>query len=108
MVYWKARGGTPFGLHPKISVPPVTPGMRLWLTLDQELVGGTDESGCYYRPEALAIVLGWYREQVELWLRSFVCFIGDRSEAMELARRILRCISQGRAEAQAEAFDEEV
>ena len=73
--------------------------MRLWLRLDQELIGGTDASGCYFRPEALAVVLPWHREAILEWMETFggYPYQPDDSVAYEVARRLLRAIGSGRA-----------
>lgn len=107
-LYWKALGGTPFGgIDPKLAAIPVTPAMRLWLRLDQELVGGTDDGGCYFRPEALAVVLPWHREAILEWLKAFGGYPYEPpvQEAYAVARRFLRAIGGGRALARSEQLE---
>lgn len=103
MRYWRGRGGTPMGIPAELAPIPVGPGMRLWLRLDEELIGGLDESGCYARPEALAEVVDEYEEAVEVWLDTFAGIpppLGPTGRA--IARRMLRELGAGRAEARAE------
>lgn len=82
--------------------------MRLWLRLDEELLGATDDAGCYHRPEALDVVLGWYAESVRLWLEGVAgapATLHD-GEVNRIARRMLRAIGSGRADARSEMDDE--
>jgi hypothetical protein len=79
--------------------------MRLWLRLDEELIGGLDESGCYARPESVAAVVEEYAEAVEVWMAGFAGLpppLGTTGRAV--ARRMLRDLGAGRAEARAEEF----
>ena len=104
MVFWRERGGTPFALHPKLAPIAVTPGMMLWLRIDEELIGGTDDAGCYHRPEALDIVLRWYEEPIFVWLESVAGYrpAPSRDHAFRVARRLLRCLGSGRADSRSE------
>jgi hypothetical protein len=106
-VYWKERGGTPAGIPAAYAPIAVTPAMRLWIRIDEELLGGVGEDGCFYRPEALRIVLEWWEESILTWLQE-VAGIGDETslgERMSIARELLRQISIGRSQARAEEID---
>lgn len=73
--------------------------MRLWLRIDQDLVGGTDDGGCYFRPEALGVVLPWHQGAIQEWLLAFGGYPDEPPlpEAYAVARRLLRAIGGGRA-----------
>ena len=98
-VFWKAQGGTPYGLEPELAAIPVSPGMRYWIRLDQELIGGTDDGGCHYRPTEVECVLGRPDVEEELlsWCEGFAGEDVPLVTAKNWARRILREIGSGRA-----------
>lgn len=107
-IYWSERGGTPQGIPPQYAPITVTPGMRLWLRLDEELLGATDEAGCYHRPEAVGVVLSWYEESIRVWMETVAGLPPDMpvGDVFRLARKLLRAIGAGRAEARVEADEE--
>jgi hypothetical protein len=79
------RTGTPGGLHPKDAPVPILPAMREWIMMDQELLGDLDDSGCYASlPAVLALLDEMGIDDPE-----------DRADA----RRLLRELGVGRAEA---------
>lgn len=103
--FWREKGGTPLAIPPEFAPIALTPEMRLWTRMDEELAGGHDESG-YPRPEAISVVLDWYREPVQIWAESR--YGGPVSEglAARVARRMLRSIGAGRAEVRRENLDD--
>ena len=60
--------------------------MRFWHRLDLELAGDLDQAGCYHQSRAVNGMLTEY---------GILAF-----EERRAARALLRCIAQGRAEAQ--------
>lgn len=82
--------------------------MRLWLRLDEELLGATDDAGCYHRPEAVGTVLSWYAESVRIWMERIGGLPPEtpEPELFRIARRLLRAIGTGRAEVRAELEEE--
>lgn len=72
--------------------------MRLWLRIDEDLLGGRDDSGLP-RPESLATVLGWWEEAIATWLAAFGGYRQPSPEtAGRVAREMLRALAVGRAE----------
>ena len=67
--------------------------MLYWIRLDEELIGALDESGCYADPVSVDHVLSEYG------IEDF--------EERRAARRLLRALGSGRADAIREAFGEE-
>lgn len=109
-IYWSERGGTPQGIPPQYAPIPIAPWMRLWLRIDEELLGATDESGCYYRPESLETVLGWYLEPIRVSLERMISDYGPETsdaEILKSARSLLRYLASGRAEARSEAYEDD-
>lgn len=116
--YWLARGGTPGGLNPDHAPIPVSAAMRLWLRLDEDLVGGMDGSGCYPTPQALRLVIDDNWTEIETWFRCYRVRLTpkpgyrflhsislgaiDGPEMRRTAMYLIRCLGAGRAEVQAE------
>lgn len=82
--------------------------MALWLRIDEDLIGGTDDAGCYHRPEALAAVLPLWEEPIRVWLQTVGGYdpAPSRDETLRIARRLLRQLGAGRADAYAEEREE--
>ena len=77
--------GTPGGLKKEHAPVPITPGMRWWIKLDEELTGALDANGCFHNPVAVNDILERYG-------------VTD-DESMKTAREVLRYLGLGRAEA---------
>lgn len=103
-VYWKERGGTPYGLDPELAPIPISPGMRFWLRLDIELTGGADDGGCHFRPSEVDAKLDRPEIEEELlsWCEAFVGEPVELNLGKAWARQLLREIGSGRAAARNE------
>jgi hypothetical protein len=80
----------------------------LWLRIDEDLIGGTDDAGCYHRPEALAAALPEWEGPIRVWLAHVAGYGPEtsRESVFRLARHLLRQLGAGRAEAHAEYLEE--
>ncbi len=103
-MFWKERGGTPYGLDPVFAPIPVTSGMLLWLRFAEELVGGTDDGGCHFRPSEVRGLLdeGDTQEELLAWMDGFFGEPVPLSTARRYAKRLLRDLGSGRAAARNE------
>lgn len=84
---------TPGGLRVEHAPVPVTPEMRWWLMIDEELVGARDANGCYNDPTATTAMLAAYGV--------------EDPEGQKVARFVLRFIGMGRSEAMFDDDEEE-
>lgn len=80
-VYWAERGGTPYGLAPKLSPILETPEMGLWIRIDQEFAGG---ESYYPAPADLETVFRWYAEAIYLWVDALLSRVVRRAKIPEV------------------------
>ncbi len=71
--------------------------MLFWLRLDVELIGGTDDGGCHFRPSEVRGVLDEAQEELLSWMEGFFGHPVPLDDCRRFARRLLRDLGSGRA-----------